>query len=178
MATFGWPCYNAGMNTDLPVPPQFAHMAKAACLLLMHPTDPELFAVCSRRNSTVHNFPGGKQDPGEIMAQTASRETQEEIGVLTDPKDLEFLFADAIPGDTDYWVECFVAKSPTDVLAQMEPGITVHWTNWAAFTKNNAFKGYNDAIHLAHQTWKECQRLGVPYAADLSHLSTNLSLAV
>ena len=60
------------MHTDIPVPPQYAHMAKAACLLLMHPTE-NLFAVCSRRNSTINCFPGGKMDLGESMAQTAAR---------------------------------------------------------------------------------------------------------
>ena len=94
-------------------------MAKAACLVLLHPNQP-LFAVCSRRGSTIDGFPGGKQDPGETLAQAAARETAEEIGVHVDASKLELLFADAIPGKKDFWVETFIAVSPTTELKQME----------------------------------------------------------
>lgn len=140
------------MPNDMTIPPQFANLAKAACLVLVHPTD-NTIAVCSRRNSTVYGLPGGKMDPGETMAQTAARETGEEIGVWTDPARLESLFADAIPGDRDFWVETFVTVSPTDDIKQMEADITVKWTTWDAFLQNNAFKAYNDDVYAAYQKW-------------------------
>ena len=171
MATFGWPCYNAGMNTDLPVPPQFAHMAKAACLVLLHPNQP-LFAVCSRRGSTIDGFPGGKQDPGEKIKKEKARENAEEIGVHVDASKLELLFADAIPGKKDFWVETFIAVSPTTELKQMEDDITVKWTNWTAFNKNNAFKQYNDGVYSAWQEWFECRQLDKPYTMGTYHLKT------
>lgn len=109
------------------------------------------------------------------MVQTASRETHEEIGVQVDPNELQFLFADAIPGERDHWVECFIATSYTDLLVQMEKGITVKWTNWSAFSKNNAFKDYNAAIYRAHQEWTKCQRTNTIYKADLTHLNMHAS---
>lgn len=147
------------MHKDLPVPSQFSHMAKAACLLLLHP-DGSSFAVCSRRNSTVYGLPGGKMDPGETMAQTAVRETAEEIGVLVDVSKIELLFADAIPGDKDFWVETFIAVSPTSELKEMESGITVKWITWPSFLQNNAFEKYNQGVHEAFQEWVTKQDYG------------------
>lgn len=170
MAAFWRPWYNGGMNTDLPVPTQFAHMAKAACLVLLHPTE-NLIAVASRRGSTVDGLPGGKMDPGETMAQTAVRETGEEVGVwVKDVDSLELLFADAIPGERDFWVESFVAVSHTAELKQMEPGITVKWTTWDAFLQNNAFKEYNIGVHNAFLAWAHCRQNNVPFVPDHSHL--------
>ena len=155
---------------EFSIPPQFAHMAKAACLVLLHPNKP-LFAVCSRRGSTVDGFPGGKQDPGETLAQAAVRETAEEIGVQVDVSKLELLYAAAIPGKKDFWVETFIAVSPTTELKQMEEDITVKWTDWTAFGKNNAFKEYNDGVYQAWQEWFECRQLDKPYVFDASHFA-------
>ena len=155
--------------TDLAVPPQYSHMAKAACLLLIHPEGDKI-AVCSRRNSDIYGLPGGKMDPGETMVQTAVRETHEEIGVLVDVSKLERLFADAIPGERDFWVESFIAVSPTEQLQQMEPGISVQWTTWEQFLQHNAFKEYNDNVHRAYQSWVECRNLGKTYVMGQNHL--------
>lgn len=171
MAAFWRPWYNAGMNTDLPVPPQFAHMAKAACLVLLHPYEAK-FAVCSRRDSDIYGLPGGKMDPGETMAETAVRETKEEVGVLADIAKAEQLFADAIPGEKDFWVETYIAVSPTTELVQMEPGITVKWTTWEHFLQRNAFKDYNDGVLRAYHEWLECRQQGKAYTMDTSHLQT------
>lgn len=158
------------MNQDFLIPGQYAHMARAACLVLLHPSKP-LFAVCSRRNSDIDGFPGGKQDPGETMAQAAARETQEEIGVQVDVSKLELLFSAAIPGKKDFWVETFITVSPTEDLRQMESGITVKWNDWESFAKNNAFKEYNQGVYRAWQNWSQCQQLGNSYVFDASHLS-------
>ena len=163
-------CYNTGMSKNFPVPNQYADMARAACLVLLHPSKP-LFAVCSRRNSNIDGLPGGKQDPGETMAQTASRETAEEVGVCVDVSTMELLFADAIPGKKDFWVETFIAVSPMQDLAQMEEDITVKWTNWNAFSENNAFTIYNDNVQRAWDDWFECKKVGKPYVFDASHLT-------
>jgi 8-oxo-dGTP pyrophosphatase MutT (NUDIX family) len=145
-------------------------MARAACLVLLHPTQP-LFAVCSRRSSNIDGLPGGKQDPGESMAEAAARETQEEVGVCVDDSTIQLLFADAIPGKKDFWVETFIAVSPTAELKQMEADITVKWTDWTAFGNNNAFKEYNDGAYRAWKNWFECQQLGKAYVFDASHFA-------
>ena len=158
------------MSKTFSIPNQYADMARAACLVLLHPSKP-LFAVCSRRNSDIDGLPGGKQDLGETMAQTASRETAEEVGVHVDVSKMELLFADAIPGKKEFWVETFVAVSPMQELAQMEEDITVKWTNWNEFSKNNAFKTYNANVQSAWNNWFECKQLGKPYVFDENHLT-------
>ena len=105
------------------------------------------------------------------MAQAAVRETAEEIGVRVNVSKLELLFADAIPGKKDFWVETFIAGSPTEDLRQMEPDITVKWSDWESFAQNNAFKEYNEGVYHAWQHWSQCQKLGTKYVFDATHQS-------
>lgn len=135
-------CYNRVMK------PLHNHLAQAACLVLMHPTEP-LICTTTRRNGTLLGLPGGKMDPGESMAQTAIRETAEEVGVSVDPTTMEPLFSAMIVGDKDFWVETFVATSPTAEIQQMESGIKVQWSTWEDFLSNNAFPMYNNAVYEA-----------------------------
>ncbi len=60
----------------------------AVLLLLYRPgIDSELSLVLTRRNAKLKrhagqiSFPGGRQDPGESLVDTALRESQEEIGI-------------------------------------------------------------------------------------------------
>ena len=129
-------------------------MAKAACLVLIHPDDPRCIAVCSRRHSKAMGLPGGKMDPGETMLETSVRETAEEIGVHVDPATVMPLFRDVVPGERDFWVETFVAVSPTEQLQQMEKDISVQWVTWVDFLQNeNAFKDYNRGVESAFRAW-------------------------
>jgi 8-oxo-dGTP pyrophosphatase MutT (NUDIX family) len=68
----------------------------AAVLVLLHDHDGDLHIVFQKRTDKVHDhkgqisFPGGAADPGDMsLAETALRETHEEIGVL--PEDVDIL---------------------------------------------------------------------------------------
>jgi len=69
----------------------------AAVLVPLFPRDGELHAVFTRRRDDLRrhageiSFPGGRQDPGEDLRQTALREAHEEIGL--DPADVELVGA-------------------------------------------------------------------------------------
>ena len=68
--------------------------AKAGVLVLLYPWDGSLHLVLTRRTEQVRHhqaqisFPGGRQDPGEDLVQTALRETREELGVQLDSPQL------------------------------------------------------------------------------------------
>ena len=64
---------------------------KAGVLLLLYPIDDTLHLVLTHRTDTVGNhrrqiaLPGGRQESGESLEQTAIRETHEELGISTEP---------------------------------------------------------------------------------------------
>ncbi len=66
-----------------------------AVLLLLYPKNGQLHFVLTRRQEDLNahagqiSFPGGRQDDGETLAQTALRETHEEIGI--DPAHIQLL---------------------------------------------------------------------------------------
>jgi 8-oxo-dGTP pyrophosphatase MutT (NUDIX family) len=64
--------------------------ARAGVLVLLYPWNDSLFLALTRRTEQVRfhqaqiSFPGGRQEPGEDLVQTALRETEEELGVQPD----------------------------------------------------------------------------------------------
>ncbi|MGD2294291.1 MAG: CoA pyrophosphatase [Candidatus Aminicenantes bacterium] len=60
---------------------------KAGVLVLMYPVKDQLHLVLTRRTEKVDHhqaqisFPGGQQEKGETLEQTALRETREELGI-------------------------------------------------------------------------------------------------
>jgi 8-oxo-dGTP pyrophosphatase MutT (NUDIX family) len=64
--------------------------SNAGVLLLLYPKNNELVLVLTRRTDRVVNhqgqisLPGGRQEKGETIRQTAIRETGEELGVSAD----------------------------------------------------------------------------------------------
>jgi 8-oxo-dGTP pyrophosphatase MutT (NUDIX family) len=64
--------------------------ARAGVLVLLYPRDDSLFLVLTKRSERLRyhqaqiSFPGGRQEPGEDLVQTALRETSEELGVRMD----------------------------------------------------------------------------------------------
>ena len=78
--------------------------AKAGVLVLLYPWNDSLHLVLTKRTEQVRyhqaqiSLPGGRQDPGEDLVQTALRETMEELGVRTDlPRPLGMLTPLYIP---------------------------------------------------------------------------------
>jgi 8-oxo-dGTP pyrophosphatase MutT (NUDIX family) len=72
--------------TTLPVHGRTA----AGVLVALYLDDGELHAIFTRRRSDLRShpgeisFPGGRRDDGEMLAQTALREAEEEIGLARD----------------------------------------------------------------------------------------------
>src|SRR4051794_33294722 len=67
---------------------------KAAVLVPLYRQDGELTAVFTKRPADMRrhageiSFPGGRQDPGEKLRDTALREAEEEIGLMRDLVDV------------------------------------------------------------------------------------------
>jgi 8-oxo-dGTP pyrophosphatase MutT (NUDIX family) len=63
---------------------------RAGVLVLLYPWKDNLFLVLTRRTDQVRHhqaqisLPGGRQEPGEDLIQTALRETGEELGIQVD----------------------------------------------------------------------------------------------
>lgn len=76
-----------------PLPPEI-HPKEAGVLILLYPDADDLHFFLTRRTERVENhkgqisLPGGAQEAGESLAQTALRETREELGIPTAPIEL------------------------------------------------------------------------------------------
>lgn len=88
---------------------------QAAVLMLLFERDDELYFFLTRRTESVGShkgqisFPGGQQDAGESLQETALREAREELGL--DPARIEILGAPLTPlyiPVSQYWVTAFV----------------------------------------------------------------------
>lgn len=69
-----------------PLPPE-VHPREAAVIILLYPTSAGLYFVLTRRTETVEShkgqisLPGGAQEAGESLQETALREADEELGI-------------------------------------------------------------------------------------------------
>jgi 8-oxo-dGTP pyrophosphatase MutT (NUDIX family) len=67
---------------------------RAGVLVLLYPWNDSLHLVLTKRTEQVRHhqaqisFPGGRQEPGEDLVQTALRETKEELGIHPDSPQL------------------------------------------------------------------------------------------
>lgn len=100
-------------------PPKPGHPHQGAVLFLLYPQAGQLHFVLTRRTETLDNhqgqisLPGGRQEPGETLAQTAIRETDEELGI--DLKDRMMLgrLAPLYIAPSDFEIHPFVALHST-----------------------------------------------------------------
>jgi 8-oxo-dGTP pyrophosphatase MutT (NUDIX family) len=87
-------------------------------LLLLYPWAGRLSLVLTRRTSTVENhqgqisLPGGSQEPGETLAETALRETGEELGIAVARDTLLGRLASLYIPPSDFEIHPFVAYCP------------------------------------------------------------------
>ena len=96
-----------------------ASCTKAGVLVLLYPRDDNLFLVLTRRTEKMRyhqaqiSFPGGRQDPGEDLVQTALRETREELGVQPDSPRLLGLLTPLYIPPSNTCIYPVVASLPT-----------------------------------------------------------------
>ncbi len=105
---------------------------QAGVLILLYPSTDDLGFFLTRRADTVEmhkgqiSLPGGAQEPGESLAQTALRETREELGIPDAP--IELLGDALTPVDipvSGFRATPFVAFTPTRPEVHAAPGEVV-----------------------------------------------------
>jgi 8-oxo-dGTP pyrophosphatase MutT (NUDIX family) len=88
-------------------------------LFLLYPRADQLTFALTRRSETLENhqgqisLPGGSREQGETLAETAVRETSEELGVKLDDDCLLGKLASLYIPPSDFEIHPFVAYSPT-----------------------------------------------------------------
>jgi 8-oxo-dGTP pyrophosphatase MutT (NUDIX family) len=114
-----------------PLPPEL-HPREAGVLILLYPGENDLHFILTRRADTVEShkgqisLPGGAQEPGESLVQTALRETCEELGICGAPIEIlgDALTPLYIPV-SGFRATPFVAFMPTRPEIHAEPGEVV-----------------------------------------------------
>ncbi|MEM9775653.1 MAG: CoA pyrophosphatase, partial [Chloroflexota bacterium] len=121
-------------------PPPAEHRV-GAVLALFYPDGDDLKVILLRRPSTMRNhagqitFPGGKQDEGETLEQTALRETWEEIGIPAEQVTVVGRIDPLYIPPSNFYVHCFVAwidREPECVPSEAEVSeiYKVSWTHF------------------------------------------------
>lgn len=84
-------------------------MKQAVAVLI--PTSHGYVAVSRPNAPTLWSLPGGKVDPGETLIGAIIRETEEEISLTLDPKDLRHVYTGPCYGEVDYMTTTYVATA-------------------------------------------------------------------
>ena len=114
-----------------PLPPEI-QPKEAGVLILLFPNADGLNFFLTRRTDTVENhkgqisLPGGAEEAGESLAQTAVRETCEELSI--DPARVEMIGGPLTPvyiPVSGFRVTAFVAATPAHPAVTPEPGEVV-----------------------------------------------------
>jgi len=114
-----------------PLPPE-THPKEAGVLILLFPGQSDLHFFLTRRTDSVEthkgqiSLPGGAQEPGESLAQTATREACEELGFCDAAIELlgEALTPVFIPV-SGFRATPFVAFTPQHPVVRAAPGEVV-----------------------------------------------------
>lgn len=127
-------------------PPPAEHRV-GSVLALFYPVeeDGDANVILLRRPSTMRShagqiaFPGGKQDEGESLEQTALRETWEEIGVPADHVTVLGRIDPLYIPPSNFFVHCFVGwvdQRPTFIPSEAEVAeiYEVSWTHFLGET--------------------------------------------
>ena len=114
-----------------PLPPEI-RLKEAGVLILLFPSSEGLGFFLTRRTETVENhkgqisLPGGAQQAGETLEQTALRETSEELGI--DAASVRFIDGPLTPMHipvSGFRATAFVAHTPVCPRVVAEPGEVV-----------------------------------------------------
>jgi 8-oxo-dGTP pyrophosphatase MutT (NUDIX family) len=117
---------------DIPPPPPAHPLKEAGVLVLLYHKNDELFFVLTRRTETVAmhkgqiSLPGGAREGAETLAETAVRETAEELGIAKQQVDLlgTPLTPIYIPV-SEFWVTAFVGYSTEPPFFRVAPAEVV-----------------------------------------------------
>lgn len=142
---------SVGLNHPTGLPARRESLISAAVMLLFSPgPEGNPYLLLTRRSEQVEThkgqiaLPGGMQDPGENLKDTAFRELQEELGI--GPEGIELL--GELPGistvSSGFWVVPFVAASkrkvPDWVLRPAAVEIDLaFWLSWFGLLESQAF---------------------------------------
>lgn len=138
------------------MPTNQTSLIQAACLLYIRQDG--MLAVVSRRNKATIGLIGGKVDPGETFQEAASRESNEEAGVVTHPDDLIELHVSVCEAEDAQskpsFCKAFLHVAPDDaVLSIKEPGIVPKWVTFDTLLKEGAFTAYNQRVLDAYREY-------------------------
>ncbi|MEM8858851.1 MAG: CoA pyrophosphatase [Chloroflexota bacterium] len=131
-------------------PPPADHRV-GSVLALFYPDDDDLKVILLQRPSNMRNhagqiaFPGGKQDEGETLEETALRETWEEIGILADQMTVVGRIDPLYIPPSNFFVHCFVGfidHEPTFVPSEAEVA-EIFQVSWEHFL-GEANRGRDD----------------------------------
>ena len=130
-------------------------MKKAACVLLIRPSDGKLVVASRRGEPGDIGLPGGKVDPGETCLEAAVRELYEETGIALQAEEVVQVYVRPCLGETDYETTTFMCMAD-DVSPradfkepfEQEKGITIRWAAWdELISPENAFAIYNSSLY-------------------------------
>jgi 8-oxo-dGTP pyrophosphatase MutT (NUDIX family) len=99
----------------------------AAVLVLIYAIDGALHLVLTRRTETVQNhkgqisLPGGAQEAGESLIQTALREANEELAIATDGLEILGTLSDIYVNVSNYLITPVVALAPARPTFHPDP---------------------------------------------------------
>lgn len=97
------------------------HIATALAIATIDESDSVLLVASRYRNHSepLWNLPGGRQLPGELLAETAARELFEETGVRAQIRKLAYV-SESYDGDVHVLNATFVVQ-PSDAAAIVRP---------------------------------------------------------
>lgn len=113
-------------------------LPRAACVIILS-DDGKILAVSRKDNPSDFGLPGGKVDPGESDWEAASRELQEETGLMATKMRKVFVDNDS----SGYRVTTFVAEVDGDIDTN-ESGV-VRWVDPSILLRGS-FKTYNTKL--------------------------------